>query len=775
MTVRAMLLLGSATALLSCGDANTMMMTDVCKGRNPGDLVVTELMLDPDGTDTGGEWLEVFNTLGTPIDLRGYTITYRQGTSTAKSHTIRASVTVQPRSYLALGDVRSGPNPAWISYAYGDDLGSFSQTSGTVSVRCGMTTLGEYTYTRAARSGRSRMLGGGVDPEASRVANETNWCDTPTSTEYAPRSFGTPGGPNPQCAPEAMVGTCLQNGVARPIIAAEAGDLVITEVMASPKAVTDTLGEWIELYATTDVDLNGLAIATSSSRATLASPDCLTAQANSYNIIARSSDAFVNGGLPRAVATFSVPLSSANERLRLVRGDAGVDDATLFASQSGVSWQLRPDLLANPDDIRPGLNDAPEAFCKASAAWTGSAGDFGTPAAANGPCAADSGVIVVPDGGVTDAGRPVFDCNTIDAGDLVVTEVMIDPPSTDTGLEWFELTNVTGAPIDLAGLTLTYRQGATTPRTHVIRSSVVAAPGQAVAVGDVRAGPNPAWLGYAYGADLGAFNNASGTVGVRCDTRVIGEYTWVRTARSGRSRMLGGPTTPSAARAGVEANWCDTPSSSEYSPNSFGTPGALNPECAPEAMTGTCLDNGTPRPIIAADPGDLVITEVMASPSASDSVAEWFEVFAATDVDLNGLSIANATSRTTVSSSSCLRIAANTFGILARSANAFVNGGLPTPVATYGTVGLNGTNSETLRLFRGDAGIDELNFLRSTTAKAWQVPGEFLTDPALITTTINDGVPANLCLAPNRFLTDAGPGDFGSPAVANPLCDGGAP
>ena len=29
----------------------------------------------------------------------------------------------------------------------------------------------------------------------------------------------------------------------------------------------------------------------------------------------------MNGGLPKAVATFSVSLSSANERLRLVRGD----------------------------------------------------------------------------------------------------------------------------------------------------------------------------------------------------------------------------------------------------------------------------------------------------------------------------------------------------------------------------------------------------------------------------------------------------------------------
>jgi hypothetical protein len=163
----------------------------------------------------------------------------------------------------------------------------------------------------------------------------------------------------------------------------------------------------------------------------------------------------------------------------------------------------------------------------------------------------------------------------------------------------------------------------------------------------------------------------------------------------------------------------------------------------------------------------------MASPSVSDTLGEWFEVYATTDVDLNGLSVANATSRTTVSSANCLRLAANSFGILARNSNAFVNGGLPPPVATYGTVSLSGAN-ETLRLFRGDAGVDELSFFASTNAKAWQVPGELLTDPALITPVINDS-PSGLCVAPNRFQTDGGLGDFGSPTLSNPLCDGGAP
>lgn len=438
-------------------------MTDACKGRVAGDLVVTELMLDPDGTDTGAEWVELFNTLGTPIDLRGYTITYRQGTSTAKSHTVRASVTIPARGYLALGDVRSGPNPAWVGYSYGDDLGSFSQTSGTVGVRCGMTVLNEYTYTRSARSGRSRMLGGNADPDASRVATETNWCDTPQSLEFSPRNYGTPGGPNPQCAPEAMVGTCLQNGVPRPIVAAEAGDLLITEVMASPGVASDTVGEWFELFATTDVDLNGVSIGTSTSRTTLNSMNCITAQANTYNLIARSADSFVNGLLPPPLVTFSLGLSGTNERLRLFRGDAGIDEAAFFASESGVSWQLNPDAIV-PDSVRPEVNDQPQAFCKSTAPWPDGGGDLGSPGAANTTCPPDSGVFPNPDAGPVDAGPMPGPNECIDgttmmiraldrpvAGDLVFTEVMPDPQAVDDTLgEFFEV--LVKRDVDLNGV-----------------------------------------------------------------------------------------------------------------------------------------------------------------------------------------------------------------------------------------------------------------------------------------------------------------------------------
>lgn len=454
MTLRhGLLSLAGLVALGACSNPMMMMPTDACKGRMAGDLVISELMIDPDGTDTGGEWIEVFNTTSAPIDLRGFTLSYRSGTSAAKSHTVRASVTVPPRGYVALGDVRSGPNPAWLGYSYGDDLGSMSQTSGTVAIRCAMTALNEYSYTRAARSGRSRALGGPVEPDALRVSMESNWCDTPTSTEYTPRNYGTPGGPNPQCAPEAMLGTCLENGSPRPIIAAEAGDLIITEVMASAGVASDTVGEWMELYATTDVDLNGTSISSNSSRTTITSMNCVRAQANSYVLLARSSDPFVNGGLPAPLSTYGLSISNTNnEVLRLFRADAGIDVARLFPSEDGVSWQLNPELIV-PDSVDATANDAPERFCKATMPWPDGGGDFGTPGAPNTTCPPDSGVFSLDAGEPVDAGPQPGPNECLDGttmairalerpvmGDLVMTEVMPDPQTADDSVgEYFEV------------------------------------------------------------------------------------------------------------------------------------------------------------------------------------------------------------------------------------------------------------------------------------------------------------------------------------------------
>ena len=157
------------------------------------------------------------------------------------------------------------------------------------------------------------------------------------------------------------VGTCLSSGTARSVSPPRPGDLVITEIMADPKAVPDTAGEWVEVYALRDMDLNGVALANEGSgRATVEDSKCLSLRAGAYGVLARSGDSSTNGGLPPVVGTFSFGLGNGPEphALRLLLGETLLDEvAWASAATPGVSRQLDP---SREDASR---NDAPEAFC----------------------------------------------------------------------------------------------------------------------------------------------------------------------------------------------------------------------------------------------------------------------------------------------------------------------------------------------------------------------------------------------------------------------------
>lgn len=455
MTKRIVLLAATAALGVACGP--TTPTTNLCQGRQAGDLVITEVMIDPEGTDTGSEWFEVFNTLGTDLDLKGLTLYVRDTDgSGAKSHTIRAGV-VPARSYFVFGDIRNGPNPAWVNYAYADGLGSMGNSRGVVGVRCGQTTLAEFTYTTAAKAARSRMLDGVGDPNPTIAAVEANYCDTPTGNVYFGNNSGTPGAANPRCLAEATTGTCVDNGAVRPMTAPQPGDLLITEVMANPAAASDTTGEWFEVLARSTVDLNDVTIATTTSSTRINSGDCLRVQAGEYVLLARSADSFVNGDLPTPKVVYG-SLSFAdttNQRIALTRGDAGIDEIALFPSANGRAWQLDPDKL----DVT--LNDDPTSFCRAPNRWgRDGGGDYGSPGQPNPPCPPPDAGAVTPDGGSLSP-DDCLDPDTLEArpirrpadGDLVITEWMPDPAAvSDTAGEYFEV--LTKADVDLNGVVL---------------------------------------------------------------------------------------------------------------------------------------------------------------------------------------------------------------------------------------------------------------------------------------------------------------------------------
>lgn len=77
-----------------------------------------------------------------------------------------------------------------------------------------------------------------------------------------------------------------------------AGDLIISEIMSNPGAVSDTLGEWFEIYNTSvnDIDLSGLTIKDNGSNSHIVSESQqLIIQSGEYFVFGRNQDTSING------------------------------------------------------------------------------------------------------------------------------------------------------------------------------------------------------------------------------------------------------------------------------------------------------------------------------------------------------------------------------------------------------------------------------------------------------------------------------------------------
>ncbi|QRN96384.1 lamin tail domain-containing protein [Archangium violaceum] len=400
---------GVVLALALVGSACGLSFDEVepdCEGWRPGDVVITELLPDPAGADTGQEWMELHNPGSSAVDLKGLLLyAARVDGSQERAYLFEESMLVEARGYGVLGDVRVEQLPVHVNHSYGDTLGSLGNTGGLIGLRCGDVVVDEVRYAGPIRSGVARIYDGRLVPDALDNDDTSHWCDAPApGTGSGPRA--SPGTANPPCAnplggadggvsadagviADAGVpgdtcqspGTSLLRSVSRP----GPGDLVITEVMADPKAVADAQGEWVEVHALRDVDLNGVLLSDESGGGTpLNDKQCLEVRGGTPVVLARSREPSTNGGVRPVLATFSFGLSNSagTHALRLSLNGGLLDEVTWTgAALPGVSRQLDP---ARKDALR---NDVAGSFCSTPEGVLYNAVDRGTPGAENRPCA----------------------------------------------------------------------------------------------------------------------------------------------------------------------------------------------------------------------------------------------------------------------------------------------------------------------------------------------------------------------------------------------------
>nr|WP_223646492.1 lamin tail domain-containing protein [Corallococcus sp. EGB] len=348
----------------------------------PGELIITEVMANPRGDDTVGEWLEVRATV--PLDLNGLTVgTDTSGTRLESERCL--SLAAGEFALLARRreqDVNGGlPEP----------LATFSvdlrNAGGVVAVRAGNVLIDSALYGPAV-DGVATQVSAPLTDDAKNNDVSTSWC---AATEpYGDKgNLGTPGRANRVCTASdagTAQATCIDRttGQARALRTPTVGSLVLTEFMADPAAVPDAQGEWVEVLALREVDLNGVTLANESGSSVLESPLCLSMKAGGFAVLARSDDASRNGGLPSVLGTFAFGLGNgAGAHVLKLSAQGTVLDSVAFTSAAspGVSSQLD----ARVRDATG--NDAAGAFCATPSGVTYGAGDRGTPGRENRRCA----------------------------------------------------------------------------------------------------------------------------------------------------------------------------------------------------------------------------------------------------------------------------------------------------------------------------------------------------------------------------------------------------
>jgi hypothetical protein len=754
-----------------------------------GQLVITEIMPDPAGADADGvEWFELHNPTDADVRLIGVGLEYSKVDGTeAKGHRLKDDLVLPAGGYMTFGRVAADLKPDHIDYGYGADL-TMGNTDGKLRVVCGELVVDEALY-EEPENGVARQLDGRVEPTAEANDDLTKWCLA--SEPLGAEEFATPRAANSPCPlPETACGSCFENDLLREARVPQPGQLVINELMPNARS-GEALGEWFELQVVDGpVDLNCLQYggnttkfaADPGSAEQLQAPACIVAEPGTYLVFAQQEE---DEGVdfPLGFTMVDSPSDSNPDPGVFIAYDGVILDEVHYTSaKDGIAASL------DPDAADPLANDAPEAFCAAVDPFGD--GSFGTPGEDNPQCPE-----AVPPGHCLD-GETVREIAYIQPGELVVTEVFPDPgPLGDSDLgEWVELQ--LGAARDLNGLQL----GKLLDDPYILVEDALCRPVPADTRILVAASDDPAVNGMLPAPDVVdkalSLTNSGGAlvIGVfdaRSEARSeLDAVTWKSTA-DGKSHQVALELLPQAlpfdpAFNDDAAAWCDAKVT--FGAGDFGTPRAENTSCAdPPPPDPMCLDGDTARKVVSPQPGDLLITELHPDPQAllqsggsGEPAGEWFEVFAAADVDLNGLDLGNTfpTAKHTIPAGEmvpCVRVSAGESALLARrgsptdppqnAADPLDNGGLPTPRAEYEGLSLSNSGS-TLYIGVGDALIDEVTFAKPAAGKASQLDADagcLAASPLDPACNDDQGL---WCPATGNY----GLGDFGSPAAANVAC-----
>ncbi len=558
---------GLTMGLWACGDpATTGAACDV----GPGDLVISEIMPNPDGDEQSLEWIEIYNAAGDERLLDRMVISVA-GSGDAKTHSLLGGGhTLAAGAYFVMGN---GPvSLPYVDYSYGSL--SLNNEGGTVALSCAGKVVDEAKYgvnagVGAPTAAHSLSFDGSATPSASLNDEPGYWCDG--ASPYDATNFGTPGATNDACG----LAGCQDGNSTRDPVDPKPGELVLSELFANAVGA-DTDKEWLELYVAADhaVDLNGIELevatvgsTTSPKTYRVLSQACVQAAPGDYVVLGAVKDPLLNGGVPVDLELPGLTFANSSEIDVAVRLRGSLIDSARFpVSEEGSSQRL--------DDGKRSAtaNDDIEVYCTAAPEQTGYFEGVGTPGEPNDLC----GTVTCRDGAsVRDTRRP-------DAGRLVITELYVNPPGGDNWRDWLEVWVTAGQGFDLNGLWLrSHSTSSSSASDWQVKSTTcltVAPESYAVIAGTGAAAEGVKPAAEISEGSSGMFVSSSEQVmRIESGSTLIDEVTYPAQSSEGKSwQLTAGVLT---ASDNDTAKWCAATTASNGFTGGNGSPGADNEAC----------------------------------------------------------------------------------------------------------------------------------------------------------------------------------------------------
>jgi hypothetical protein len=310
--------------------------------------------------------------------------------------------------------------------------------------------------------------------------------------------------------------------------------------MQNPAAVSDTNGEWIELFnsGSQSVNLNGWVLRDAGSNSHTINQDVFISP-GSYVVLGRNDNSNQNGGIGVAYEYSSFTLGNGSDEVILEDDTGNVIDEVFY--DGGSQW---PDPTGASMELSSIAADNNDGSNWAEATDALPSGDQGTPGTG-------------PDQGVN-------------AGSIVITEIMQNPSAVSDGSgEWFEVHNTGGQAVNLNGWII--RDDGSD--SHTVANDVIIQPGAYVVLGrnaniNTNGGISVAYqysgITLSNGADEVVLEAPDGSI---ADTvAYTGSAPWVDP--TGASMELTDPATDNSA----PANWVEA--TSTLPSGDFGSPGS---------------------------------------------------------------------------------------------------------------------------------------------------------------------------------------------------------